>query len=199
METIAVHIHDALIQVRDLRRAILEKQRFKGYSGRARVLGGVSALTMAMFLSSVGPSKPAVLLGWMVVLVLGLLLNYGALLYWFLSAPHVRRDPRHLRPVLAALPSLWVGGLLSFALLRARVFWPVYGVWMTLYGLANLSARDILPRAIGHVGFFYLVCGTVFLLTPEPRFENPWPMGIVFFVGEFLAGWILHRDAVEST
>ena len=41
---IANHIHDALGQVRRLQGLILDKRRFTGYSGAARMLGGCSAL-----------------------------------------------------------------------------------------------------------------------------------------------------------
>ncbi len=48
---IANHIHHALAQVRELQQKILEGQRFKGYSGRARAICGVAALAAAAFMS----------------------------------------------------------------------------------------------------------------------------------------------------
>lgn len=46
---IANHIHDALAQVRELQKNILDKQRFKGYSGRARAIAGSVALVGLRF------------------------------------------------------------------------------------------------------------------------------------------------------
>ena len=47
---IANHIHDALGQVRKMQELILSKRNFRGYSGIARALGGVSALAGAVFI-----------------------------------------------------------------------------------------------------------------------------------------------------
>lgn len=190
-------IHEALAQVRDLRRAIVDKQRFKGYSGRARIISGTLALLTAGLIARLPPSKYTVLYGWLGVLVLGLLLNYGALLYWFLADKNDGRNLAKLKPVGEAIPALFVGGVLTLALLRARVFWPLYGIWMTLYGLANLSARHILPHRIFYVGLFYIGCGAAYLMSPAPSFLNPWPMGIVFFSGEWVAGLVMHFDEKE--
>jgi hypothetical protein len=41
----------------------------------------------------------------------------------------------------------------------------------------------------------YTLCGVAFLLWP-PAFLNPWPMGIVFLLGEWAGGFILHYDQV---
>jgi hypothetical protein len=198
MDTLTAHIHDALTQVRELRRNILAKQRFKGYSGRARILSGSFALAAAAVIQSLPPSKHTVLYSWFTVLALGLVVNYSALLYWFLFDPEACRDVAKLKPVLRALPALAVGGVLTLAMLRSRTFWPLYGIWMTLFGLANLSGENVLPRRILYVGLFYIGCGTVYLLSPFPSFLNPWPMGIVFFTGEWVAGLVMHFDREEA-
>ena len=52
--------------------------------------------------------------------------------------------------------------------------------------------------AVSAIGIFYLTCG-ILLLVAGARFafSNPWPMGLVFFVGEWLGGLILHFDGPE--
>ena len=90
-------LHDAVRQVRELQQAILEKQRFKGYSGRARALAGSGALAAAIVLGSGwgAVQKPVVhLLGWGLVFAQAMVLNYGALVYWFWHDPEVGRDVR---------------------------------------------------------------------------------------------------------
>ena len=79
---IANHIHDALAQVRELQVKILEKQRFKGYSGRARILSGMIALAAAFLMSAAffPMTHTAHLIGWGVVFLIGFVINYGALL-----------------------------------------------------------------------------------------------------------------------
>jgi len=190
------HIYHALELVRELQHKILERQRFKGYSGRARAITGTVALLAAAVMSS--PYYPhtnkAILMGWGSVFIFGFLLNYGALFHWFLFDPQVKRDLRRLKPALDAIPVLIVGGVITLVLIRHNEFDLLTGTWMSLFGLANLSSRHSLPPKIWIVGLFYIVAGTFVLLWPGIYFTNPWPIGIVFFLGEWSGGFILHFD-----
>lgn len=196
MEPLARHIAEALENVRDLRRHILDRQRFRGYSGWARALSGCAALTAAAVLSTGWfPARATThLVVWGLVFLFGLAINYGALAYWFFTDQRAEPGVGRLGPAADALPALLVGAVLTAALLRSRVLWPLYGTWMCLYGLANLHSRHALPPRILYVGLFYVFCGAIFLLSPAPHFLNPWPMGIVFFAGEWAGGLVLHFD-----
>lgn len=198
---IANHIHQALDQVRELRHKIIEKQRFKGYSGRARALSGTVALLAAMFMATdLCPRTVfAHVFGWGTVFAIAILLNYGALVYWFLFDPTVRRDWRKLRPVLDIMPPIAFGGVLTFAFLLHGEYHLLFGMWMGLFGLANLASRHVLPREIIVVGLFYFTAGAICLIKPTLQFTNPWPMGIVFFFGEWLGGVVLHFDGLPSS
>jgi len=197
---IANHIHDALAQVRQLRDLVLEKRMFFGYSGRARMVGGAAALVGALVMSL--PSYPsgrvAHLAGWSAVLLAALIANYGALALWTFS----RRKPRHglseLAPAVEALPALAIGAVASVALVVHDQFHLLFGTWMSFYGLVHVVYRVSLPRANYGVGVFYMVSGAACLLHPALKFTNPWPMGLVFFVGESLGGIILCRHRLVS-
>jgi hypothetical protein len=191
---IANHIHHALAQVRELQQKILENQRFKGYSGRARAIGGTVALLAAFAMSSpyYPHSAQVHVIGWGIVALIGMLLNFGALIHWFLSDPKVKRDIRKLKPTLDALPAFLVGAVMTVAMLANGLPQYLFGIWMSLFGLANLASRHVLPKRIWMVGAYYLVCGSVFLLFPNISFRNPWPIGIVFFIGEWAGGVVLH-------
>jgi hypothetical protein len=195
-EMIAHHIHDALAQVRTLQQFILDRNMFKGYSGRARVLSGALALTGAAILGSgvVRPTPWAHLSVWGAVLAAGIAANYAALFGWFLFDGQVRRNPLMLRPALDALPALAAGAVLTIALIVHQQFDFLFGVWMSLYGLAQTAYRHSLPKGIHAVGLLYLGCGAWNLLSPDVSFLNPWPMGIVFFAGELAGGLILIRE-----
>lgn len=214
---VAPHIHDALRQVEQLRNAVLEKRQFRGYSGLARMLSGITALAMAAILAAGPASAERHLAGWGIVLLAGLSLNYGAMLHWFLRDPQVGRNPAYLQPALDALPPLAVGAVLSGACLWQ---WDIevsrgcaisyrelsgahpgqwnldllFTVWMCLYGLTHIPYRHSLPPANYAVGLFYIAAGTACLACPGVHFLNPWPMGLVFFAGEMAGGIILHRD-----
>lgn len=199
------HIHQALAQVRELRQAVLEKQYFRGYSGRARVMAGTVALGAAAMMGAPGfpLDSGSHVLGWGAVFLVGVLLNYGALFYWYFSEQGGRRDVRRLKPALDVLPPLVVGGVLTFALLREQAHHLLPGVWMMLFGVANLVSQRVLPKMIGAVGWYYVACGAACLaVAGEPGFGlvNPWPMGVVFFVGEWAGGLVLHHDrAADAT
>ncbi len=192
-------LHDAVRQVRELQQAILEKQRFKGYSGRARALAGSGALAAAIVLGSGwgAVQKPVVhLLGWGLVFAQAMVLNYGALVYWFWHDPEVGRDVRRLRPALEIVPILAAAAALTMALVQREEYDLLFGAWMVLAGLLNFTARQVLPRGLSWVGFYYLLCGVVCLLVfPRLSFtQDPWVMGGVFFAGEFFGGLVLHFD-----
>jgi hypothetical protein len=193
-------VHIAVSQVRDLQRKILEKQRFKGYSGRARAISGTLALITAVFLSlPVYPKSVAAhLAGWTALLLISILLNFGAILYWFLFDLQTKRDLRRLRPLIDVLPPLFVGALFTFAFLMHGLYSFLFGVWMCIFGLANFASRHCVPNTIWIPSLFYLICGTLFLLQRDPSFLNPWPMGLVFFIGEWAGGFILHFDGSEQ-
>lgn len=197
---IANHIHHALAQVQELQQKILEKQRFKGYSGRARAISGTLALATAALLASpyVPKTVSAHVISWGTLFALTILLNFGAILYWFLFDPQARRDVRKLRPVLDMLFPIVVAGILTLHMLWRNQHQYLFGVWMCFAGLANLASRQVLPKQIWMVSAFYMLCGTVYLFLPGVSFLNPWIMGIVLFLGEWAGGIILHFDGTEK-
>ena len=189
-------VKQAIEQVSRIQTHVLSNQRFHGYSGRTRVLSGILALAAPFILSSalVPQTQMAHLIGWAILFAVAFTLNYVALIYWFFHDPQVMRDIKRLRPVLDVVPPLLVGAVLSIALILQGHYYLLFGVWMCLFGLANLASRRVLPKLISLVGCVYLGFGAVCLLMPGLSFLNPWPMGIAFFIGECSSGMILHYD-----
>ena len=197
---LAHHIHDALAQVKRLQALILEKRLFRGYSGIARMAGGLVALGATLVMASPRfPSTPSAhLLGWAAVLGIALAINYGMLMLWFSTMPAARRSLRELAPAFDAVPALAVGAGLSLALILHGEYDLLFGTWMCLYGLAHMPYRNSLPFANYLVGLFYLACGAVMLVWPGVSFTNPYPMGLVFGVGELGGGFVLCRLNKET-
>jgi len=197
---IANHIHDALGQIERMRALILERRRFRGYSGTARMLGGGVALAATLVLDNVEALLTPLLqfAGWAVVLTAALILNYGGLALWVFRRRGTERPLAHLRPAIEVVPALAIGAFLSLALVLRGQYDLLFGVWMGLYGLAHMGYRHSLPEGIIAVGLFYQAAGIVCLLAPGISFLNPWPMGLVFFAGETVGGWILRRGSVEG-
>ena len=100
-----------------------------------------------------------------------------------------------LKPALDALPALAVGAALTAGLILAGQYDLLCGAWMCLYGLAQVAYRQTLPGGIYLVGLCYILCGAAYLLFPAGTFMNPWPMGLMFFLGELAGGLILiHQE-----
>jgi hypothetical protein len=197
---IASHIHDALAQVKTLQGLLLERSFFRGYSGRARLLSALAALSAAALLDSPWvPRTPAAhLRGWGLTLAAALAFNYAALGWWFFFDAEVRRNARRLKPALDAVPALAVGAALSAAVILAGLHRPLFGIWMSLYGLSQAAYRRSLPPGIYWVGLAYVAGGLVCLLAPRLDFLNPWPMGLMFFTGEMIGGIILLRQRHDA-
>jgi hypothetical protein len=132
------------------------------------------------------------------VLLAALALNYGGLAARCLRNSEWRRRPAVVRPALEAIPPLAAGGALSAAAIRGGQYDLLFGIWMALYGLVHIPYRLSLPAANYRVGLAYVACGIACLAWPGLSFTNPWPMGIVFFVGEVAGGWILYRGNREA-
>lgn len=176
---------------------MIDRQQFCGYSGVARVFGGAIALLGAFCLSQdfVPYTYFAHIVGWGLIATLSMIVNVGALFVWYLRRSPGDRRPQDLRPVIDIIAPLVVGGIVTLALLQAELLDPLFGIWMCLFGLLHIASRHSLTKATWHLGWFYIACGTFYLFFwPEPSFLNPWPMGVVFFIGELAGGTVFSRQ-----
>ncbi len=191
-------VRQALSEVRHLRRNILEKQLFKGYSGRARALGGGVALVAGLagqaFLTGRGPAPLFVL--WGVVFALSVLANYGAVVVWLLQEANRKRG--EVGFIMEVFPAWVVGGVLTLALWSHGEPDLLFGTWMCLFGLVQSIGRSRLPRQMAWIGLYYVVCGSLCLVFADGIFQWPVLMGSVFFCGELGAGLIMHTADREG-
>jgi hypothetical protein len=187
-------IDQALERVRTMQTLVLDGQGFRGFSGAARMAGGVAAMATALILRRAVAAEPLTqLIGWGALLVFGLAVNFAALAYWLLKSwPSLRLA--ELWPVWEVFPVLSAGAALSFALIRTGHFDLLFGVWMALYGASHIAYRRSLPFPIYCGGLVYVAAGIFCLLWPGIHFTDPRPMGLVFGLGELFGGWILYRS-----
>ncbi len=187
-------IDDALAQVRRMRELVGDRQTFRGYSGRARLVGGAFCAVGAVVLSMPWmPAEPSAhLWGWGVIAAAAVTVNYFSLAYtlWKQGKLWTRAE---ILPVIDALPPFAVAGVLTLALIQHGQYDLLFGVWMLLYGLVHVVYRRNLPVANYAVGVWYLVAGTLCALSSRVVFTDPLPMALVFGFGELCGGLVLHR------
>jgi hypothetical protein len=192
---IASHVHDALSQVDNLQKLIIEKRRFKGYSWIARLINAILAFACAFILSidGIATTDEGYLIGWGILLVIALIINYGFVTFWFLFDLDVKKDFNKVLPVFTAVPTLFVGAIISLSVIINKDYQYLYGIWMCMFGMTHLSYRFSLPKVSYAVGIYYIFCGIFFLLIYPVAFSNPWPMGIVFCMGELFGSYAFYQ------
>lgn len=187
-------VDEALVQVQQMQELVLDRQGFSGFSGFARMVGGFAALLTAVVLQHAVPKEPRLhLIGWGVLLIFGLAVNFSALFYWLIKNRRWLRLAE-LWPVWDVFPTLSVGAALSFALIRTGQVDLLFGIWMALYGASHMAHRRSLPFPVYCGGLVYVAAGIFCLLWSGIHFTDPRPMGLVFGFGELYGGWIIYRS-----
>jgi hypothetical protein len=179
---------EALADVKELRRRVLDRQLFFGYSGPARISGGCIALIGAWLLSQswISQTPQNHLIGWGIICATAFTVNFGAVAYWWRAR---QADLDQLRPILDLVAPFTVGGLLTCSLISHAQYDLLFPMWMWLFGLMHIASRHSMPRSMLSLGWSYIGAGIVCILSlPHTAFTNPWPMGLTFALGEIFGG-----------
>ena len=191
-------LFEALADVKELRRRILDRQLFFGYSGWTRIAGGFVAIIGAFLLSRDWvPAMPwAHIIGWGAICAISAIANFSAVFHWWKSQAI---ELIQLRPVLDLLAPFIVGALLTFCILYRQDFELLFPIWMWVFGLMNISSRHSMPQAMVFVGWFYIFAGAICAFRMDNNsFLHPWPMGITFFIGEIAGGSVFIKLRKEN-
>ncbi len=195
-----MQIDTALEQISEIHEHLAKSQIYRGYRTVPVVVSGILAIVAAgvqpFIVSGVDPRS--YVLYWTLVAVVAFFIAGGSIIRGYLleDDPHVRKRTRAVTGQLA--PSLAVGVIVTLAFLLAEEqslvsFLP--GIWALLYGLGLFSSKPFLPRMVGWVAVFYILCGCVLLRRAvglAPGSLSPWATGIPFGVGQLLGGLILY-------
>jgi hypothetical protein len=102
-----------------------------------------------------------------------------------------------LKVVGQLLPCFAAGLIVTGGLLYlANDYIPLLpGLWAILYSLGIFASRPYLPRAIGWVGLFYLLCGSGLLVLAKGGLSlQPWGLGLTFGIGQLGAALVLYGN-----
>lgn len=160
-----VALHErAADDLRYIRKTMERATSFTAISGVGYVLIGLTAL-VAAWLAAAQPTPDRWLAVWMVELVLAGVLAVG------MSRRKARSQGERLRSyagrklLLAFLPPMAVGGLLTVAAWGAGDYHLVPGIWLALYGTGVVTAGAFSVRVIPLMGTAFIGLSAVALLT----------------------------------
>jgi hypothetical protein len=98
------------------------------------------------------------------------------------------------------LPFAAAGTVISFVILRyaPATVWMLPGLWQIFIALVGFSALSNVPRMLGWVAVWYLLCGGIVLgLAGSSGTLSPWMMGIPLTVGQAAVALILSLPGRE--
>lgn len=153
--------------LRFIRETMERATSFTAISGLGYILMGVTAAGAA-WLAAVQPTAVRWLAVWMVELVVAGAIAVG------LTARKARAQGERIRSyagrklVLAFMPPMVMGGLLTAAALLAGDRGLVPGIWLGLYGAGVMTGGAYSVRVIPLMGAAFMALSAVALLTPVP-------------------------------
>jgi hypothetical protein len=162
LESLHQHAADNLHFIRT---AMENATAFTGVSGKGYVLAGVSA-SFAAWLAAQQNTTATWLGVWMLELLLA-----GSLAL-LMTAHKTEKQGKSLwsasgrKLLLAFIPAMSVGGVLTLALFLRGDIGLLPGIWLSIYGAAVTTAGAHSVRIIPVMGVGFMVLGTLVLLLP---------------------------------
>lgn len=180
----------AIDNLRYIRETMERAGEFTAVSGWGEVIIGVSALAAAALASRQTTSK-AWLFVWLAEAVLGVVIAGIAMSRKSRTNDVPLLNGPGRKFVLAFLPPMLVGVVLTIVLFRAQAVWALPGVWMLLYGTAVMTGGAFSVRIVPVMGSCFMVLGAVALFAPLDA--RDWLMAAGFGVLHIVFGVMIAR------
>lgn len=180
----------AIDNLRYIRETMERAGEFTAVSGWGEVIIGVSALAASAIASRQTTSK-AWLTVWLAEAVLGVVIAGFAMSRKSRTNDVPLLNGPGRKFVIAFLPPMLVGVVLTVVLFRAQAVWALPGVWMLLYGTAVMTGGAFSVRIVPVMGSCFMVLGTVALFAPLGA--RDWLMAAGFGVLHILFGIMIAR------
>jgi hypothetical protein len=199
-----MEVQRALSDLAEVRERLAQLQRFHGYSAFAAAASGLIAF-IAGYLqlqTAAIPRTPeeehAYIVIWLTCLAAALAFNYGAVAMWVLRHRGPRAQSQFRSAALTIAPSIFLGGVLSVALVNHAAYTLLPGTWFACYAIGLFASRDMLPRRAMLATSAFAALALAFLLTPlEALALAWWVMPLGFGIGQIAIGYLLWRDEAQ--
>ncbi len=196
-----MEVERALADLAEVRDRLANCQQFRGYSGPAAAFSGVCAIIagLVQFVVAPHPQSAAEIsvyfVIWSACLGVALVVNYGALAFWYVRTAGLQARSQTRTAGLSILPAVVLGAVLSAALAIHGMYGLLPGVWYASYAVGLFASRSMVPHAVVAAGVLFGCFGVALLLSPDLGLPLTWwVMPIGFGVGQTYIGYILARE-----
>ena len=194
-----MELREALSHIAEIRARVAVMERFRGYRavpvGVSGVLAVVVALAQPFLVPDPGNHLPGYLALWLSTAVAGVAAA-GSGIWWRWRQVDQPLSQQLTRLAVAQfMPCLAAGGLVTLVVARhaPEVGWMLPGLWQVLFSLGIFASCRLLPKPIGGVAIFYLLCGTLNLTVHSTHSGySPWGMAVPFGLGQLATAGILY-------
>jgi hypothetical protein len=190
----------ALADIAEVRERLGHVQRFRGYSALAAAASGLFAIAAGAVQALLVPRIATVHEGhlyfalWFACCAAAVLVNYGAIAHWYVNDATARDRWQTATVGLSMLPSVVLGAMLSFALLRSNLFVFLPGVWYGCYGVGLFASRTTVPRPVAGIALAFMAIGMALLFAPADLALQWWVLPLGFGTGQLAVGAIILRE-----
>ncbi len=189
-----MRVDDALRQIEAIHEQLDKGEVYRGLQVRSVAAAGVLGMIAGAVQESVVEADQFVIY-WVCTASVCALLSGGSALYAFFCREDVWARRKTLRLLIQFVPSMLAGGMITWAFARTEATAYLPGLWALVFGLGVLAARPYLPRAIGWVCLWYLVCGCGLILrSSQGGGLAGWQVGGVFGLGHLASALVLSRN-----
>jgi hypothetical protein len=180
----------ALDNLRFIRRTMESAAAFTAVPGKGGVIMGITALAAA-FIASRQPDTADWLAVWVVEAVIAIAIGFVSARVKLRSMASSAIGGPALKFLLALLPSIFIGALLTMVLFRNGLSGELPGLWLLVYGTAVLSGGALSVRVVPVMGLCFLVLGTAAVFAP-PGWGN-WFLAAGFGGVQIVFGAVIAR------
>ncbi len=198
---VKMEVERALADLAEVRDRLASVQEFRGYSGIAAAASGGIALVAGLVQALVAPAPNSAvdlqryLAIWFFCLAAALIINYGALVFWYFHSAG-RQQRRQTRTVgIAILPALALGAVLTSAMMSKGIYGLLPGIWYASYGIGLFASRAMLPKGVIAVATLFGLAGALLILSPDAILPlRWWVMPLGFGLAQIAIGYLLTQD-----
>jgi hypothetical protein len=194
-----MELHDALIQVSEIRQQMARSETFRGYRSMSAAISAAiavgAAIVQPVFVADPVASPEKYFKLWISAAFVSVLVTAGEMVVRCRRSASPMTTRMALLVVEQFLPCTLVGGAVTLVLNLGASdgLWMLPGLWGLFFSLGLFASTRFLPRPIFAVALYYFACGLAALAFGRGEWAySPWIMAIMFGGGQWMTAIILY-------